>query len=140
MNMGRTFRRLVSAGLIGLMLFAQLAIAAYACPTPRSAGAQSQPTAVADAAMAAMPDCSQMAGAPDEAAPNLCAEHCRFGQQGNQSHVPVLPAVTLVSLYTVAATAPEDAATLPVAVRTASLSLPVAVPIPHTILHCCIRD
>lgn len=156
MTMTRAFKRLVSAGLVGLMLFAQLAIAAYACPALQSSGARMQAVnaaaggdqvvrddgmaaMAADAGLAAMPGCDQMAGAPDEAAPNLCAEHCHFGQQGNQSQVPTLPVMTLLSLYTVAATVPDEAR-LPVTVRTASLAIPAAVPIPHAILHCCIRD
>lgn len=156
MTMTRAFKRLVSAGLVGLILFAQLAIAAYACPALQSAGAGMQAVAAAaggdqvvrdngmaatgaDAGLAPMPGCDQMGGAPDEAAPNLCAEHCHFGQQGNQSQVPSLPMMTLVSLYTVAATVPDEAS-LPVTVRTASLAMPAAVPIPHAILHCCIRD
>ena len=156
MTMTRAFKRLVSAGLVGLILFAQLAIAAYACPALQSSGARMQGLEAAgggdqvvrddgmattgnDAGLAAMPGCDQMAGAPDEAAPNLCAEHCHFGQQGNQSHVPALPVMTLVSLYTVAATVPDEAS-LPVTVRTASLATPAVVPIPHAILHCCIRD
>ena len=135
MQMTRSFKQWVGRGLIGLLLFAQLAIAAYACPP--------QLQALADAAIAQqqeMPgvNCEQMAGPADDAAPNLCAEHCRFGEQlGAQPLPQPLPAL-MVSLYVLPPTPAETR--MPVSwPATPSLEdLAEAFP-PHAILHCCLR-
>lgn len=156
MTMTRTFKRLVGRGLIGLMLFAQLAIAAYACPALSTTGAQAQTIAAtqtsvhqathgdnmavmsADAPGDRMLNCDQMAGPLDESAPNLCAEHCRFGQQSDQVHAPATPGVVLISLYVVTPTLPERL--LPTGTSAApSADALVAASPPHAILHCCLR-
>jgi hypothetical protein len=82
----------MSGGLVLLLLFMQLATAAYACPaelqTPRS-----------DAAMATMPDCDgNMARDMDADQPQLCKAHCQQGEQvvgagatvGDWTPVPLL--------------------------------------------------
>lgn len=61
--------RRVAGGLVMLLLFVQLATAAYACPLelPRAEGA-----------MAAMADCDgNMPGAMDVEQPQLCKAHCQ---------------------------------------------------------------
>lgn len=156
MTMSRTFKRLVCRGLIGLMLFAQLAIAAYACPGLSTTGARAQTIAAAETSvhqaprndgMAAMSgdesgdrmaNCDQMAGQLDEASPNLCAEHCRFGQQSDQVHTPATPAVVLISLYFVTPTMPETLRPKGAAAAPSVDALAAASP-PHAILHCCLR-
>jgi len=154
--MTRTFKRLVCGGLMGLMLFAQLAIAAYACPALSTTGAQGQTIAATetivhqaprgedmvamgvDASGDRMPNCDQMAGQLDEASPNLCAEHCRFGQQSDKVHVFATPAVVLISLYFVPPTLSETL--LPLAATAApSVDALAAASPPHAILHCCLR-
>ena len=42
-----------------------------------------------------------MANEMDPASPNLCAEHCKYGEQGDQLRPPTVPAVSLTSLYVV---------------------------------------
>ena len=103
MNLSRSISKSISRMLIGVLLFAQFAVASYACPklsgivaTPDGKAVVVMPVAVvADTAAtqpAAMPPgCDQM----DPTAANLCAEHCRYSQQSVDTAptplVPVLP-------------------------------------------------
>lgn len=116
----------VIAITIFALLFAQWNVAAYACPSPTAGGA---PEAIAHM------DCEGMAGQLDQASPNLCAEHCQYGQQSDQLRVPTVPAMPL-GLYVV-----------PLLLKFAQLgrldivasSLLAARPPPHTLLHCRLR-
>lgn len=146
--MTRAFLRAVARGLIGVVLMAQMIISAYACPAisqaaaaamqmpAEGASADEQGLADGDLPMAQMSNCDDMAGAIDPAAPNLCAEHCKYGQQSD--HAPTLnaPAAVLTALYVmplvpVTAPPPHPAA--------ATLSALVAASPPHAILHCVYR-
>ena len=146
--MTRNFLRRVARGLVGVVVLAQLSIAAYACPGISSAlQASRQATDIgtpmsgpADAAalrMAAQaPACGDMAGAMDPTFANLCAEHCKYGQQSDQASTVNVPAAALVALYALplapfAAPPPRPAA--------ASMSALVAASPPHAILHCVYR-
>jgi hypothetical protein len=126
MKLSRELRRLVCRILAGVLLFAQLAVAAHACPGV---------SAPAQASARSMPGCHQMD--PDAAA--LCAEHCRLGQQSAdtaspptvQAAIPVmlylLPGEPLPALASAGVPAAPDAA------------MPAAPPPPHTVLHCVLR-
>lgn len=146
----RRVKRSVCRLLIGILLFAQMAIAAYACPQLSSAmpttgsngsAAGSDPamamagsgaaTPVADMA----PGCPEM-GQPDPDNPNLCVEHVRFGQQSDQTQTSTVPAILLSSLYNLPLL-PEPAG--PPRSATASAGLFAAASPPHAILHCCFR-
>jgi hypothetical protein len=150
----RGFKRWIARTLIGVMVLAQLAIAAYACPavaaaveSAKSANVSQAPTEMADAgeqaatlatpAAPATMNCDQMPAPMDDAAPNLCAQHCQYGQQSDHAQTLTAPAVLLTSLYTVAPL--SRALQLP-----PSTDVPVdlfaAVSPPHAILHCCLRD
>lgn len=146
--MTRNFLRRVARGLVGVVLLAQLSIAAYACPgissalqASRQATAigtpMSEPDDTAALRMAAQaPACDDMAGAMDPAFANLCAEHCKYGQQSDQASTVNAPAAALVALYALplapqAAPPPRPAA--------ASMSALVAASPPHAILHCVYR-
>lgn len=146
--MTRPFLRVVCRVLVGVVLFAQLAVSAYACPGLTAAGGmamQMSSTAVADpqandAAMAAAGqtamNCEDMAGAMDTSFANLCAEHCHQGQQNDHTATLTVPAAVLTALY-LAPLAPEPlAAPRPAADAISAL---VAASPPHTILHCCFR-
>lgn len=146
--MKRRLLRSVARWLAGVLLLAQLAIASYACPGVAAALALGTPLPAASVAQqpgasqpgsnamaAAMPDCSEMAGAPDPGSANLCAEHCKYGQQSDQTPTLVVPAVSLMVLYT---TAPAPTLALPRA-ATATLEARLAAPPPHAILHCVFR-
>ena len=127
-RLNRLLRIRVVAVAIGALLFAQLSVAAYACPSSTTRGA--------DVEMA--PDCAGMVSEAnrDAASPNLCAEHCHYGQQSDQPRTPGVPAVALVELYAVSLPLLLSDPILPAA---ESRGLLTARPPPHTILHCCFR-
>lgn len=146
--MTRGLRRAVARGLIGILLLAQFAIVAYACPALAAASMASMAMAPIDAASAepadattdktvvASPGCDGMAGAMDPAAPNLCADHCQYGQQSDQAATLTVPAVLLTALYTT----PSVPLTAPPSRPAAGLaSALVAASPPHTIAHCVYR-
>lgn len=143
--MSRHFLRSICRMLIGVVLLAQMAVSAYACPglaaskmqmSPVPAVASDQPGVSDGAAVQAMPNCDDMAGAMDPSFANLCAEHCHQGQQSDQAATLTVPAALLSALY-VTPLAPEPAAApRPAADATSAL---VAASPPHAILHCCFR-
>lgn len=97
MRVHRKFKRWVSGGVAMLLLFMQLATAAYACPAELQAlrAAEEMP------AMAAMPGCDgDMPRAMDAEQPQLCKAHCQQGEQvvgvaavGDWTPAPLLLAV-----------------------------------------------
>jgi hypothetical protein len=116
----------VIAVAIFALLFAQWSVAAYACPLLATQEAD---------AMAGM-DCEGMASQPDQTSPNLCAEHCHYGQQSDQTRTPTAPEISMISLYVV----PLDSTiTQSNEFVIVSSGLLAARPPPHTILHCCLR-
>lgn len=138
----RALNRFIARLLVGVLLFAQFAVAAYACPG--GAGAMMAGAADAGAAMT-MADASMAGpasekaghGAMDPVQPNLCAAHCQSGQQNaGAKAVPDLPAAAPASLYSLVPVI------LPVSLqRTVAATAdppPMADP-PHAILHCCFR-
>lgn len=82
--------RWLSGWLVVVLLFAQLATAAYACPLP--------PAAAAAPAMADMPGCDgHRPAAVDPDQPQLCRAHCQQGAQTvGQPAAPDLTAVPLL--------------------------------------------
>lgn len=155
--MTRLLKRWVCRTLIGAMLFAQMAVAAYACPGlssaleqagqgPAAAAEMSMVMAAADDRQAAMPngvpaaeqsmDCEQMA-AMDPELPNLCAQHCEQGHQSDQAPTLTVPTVLLATLYALAP--PSEAVPVLPAPGVQPGVLVAAFP-PHSILHCCLRD
>jgi hypothetical protein len=161
--MKRRFVRGLARCLAGVLFLAQMTVAAYACPglsftiaagvpmgqmhamtqTPEPAAPQAEVSsdAAADAAAAAdgmaaqMPDCSGMAAAMDPNAANLCAEHCKYGQQSDHASTLTVPAVILNALYTTPVVPPA-----PLPRSAAALAgAPVAAFPPHAILHCVFR-
>lgn len=144
--MTRRWQRWVARWLVGMLLLAQMAVASYACPGLAAALAAGQPLPVAGSAQAAagqadteamaaaMPDCSDMAGAAQGSA-NLCAEHCKYGQQSDQAATLVLPVTLLMVLYTAPA---APAAALPSAAAAAQ-DARLAPPPGHAVLHCVYR-
>ena len=143
MRWSRALGTCISRVLIGVMLFAQFAIASYACPgmglLARAAGtdmAVSVATAAgsdqtADDKMAG--DCGQM----DPNAANLCLEHCRYGQQSSDTApAPVAHAAMPTLLYVVPA-GPDPITGAPGLL--ASDPLLWAAPPPHALLHCVLR-
>ncbi|MGQ3053040.1 MAG: hypothetical protein ACT6S0_14765 [Roseateles sp.] len=88
MRLKKVSLRWIASMLATLLVFLQLATAAYACAAPQ--------TAAGESAMAAMSDCEAMASMDPEQ-PQLCKAHCdRDKQTVNNAPVPdVAPAALL---------------------------------------------
>jgi hypothetical protein len=137
MTMLRALKHWICRLMVGVILFAQMSVAAYACPSNMVSG---NATADAITAMGAMVDCEQMGEGMgrhlDQANPGLCAEHCHPTQQSDHTQAPTVSAALLIALYTVAlmvdASRPDGLA------PTADSRLHAA-PQPLSILHCCFR-
>ncbi|MDE2403077.1 MAG: hypothetical protein KGL90_15590 [Burkholderiales bacterium] len=130
MTVTRAFKHWICRLMVGVILLAQMSVAAYACPG--EASGNDQVVAMASS----MVDCDQMDGQLDKANPSLCAEHCHPTQQSDQTQVPTVPVMLMIALYTVAqmvdASAPDGL------MPTADSRLQAAPP-PLSILHCCFR-
>lgn len=137
MTMPRALKHWICLLMVGVILFAQMSVAAYACPSNMVSG---NATADAITAMDAMVDCEQMGEGMgrhlDQANPGLCAEHCHPTQQSDHTQAPTVPAALLIALYTVALTV--DASRPDGLAPTADSRLHAAPP-PLSILHCCFR-
>lgn len=147
MTFTRALSQQICRVLIGVLLFAQLAVASYACPGLSSMKVMADDGAMAMTATAiptpgdsmeksgAMsPGCDQM----DPDAANLCAEHCRYGQQSaDTAPAPMVFAPVPALLYTL----PLEPEPVPGSVRAfpASDAGLAAPPPPHAILHCVFR-
>ena len=158
--MTRSFVRAVARGLIGLVLMTQMMISAYACPAmsqpsarpmqmpmpmpmpmqlqvmqmpAASASTNELSSANADMPMAQASHCDDMAGMMDSSSPNLCAEHCKYGQQSDHAATLNVPAVVLTALYLSPLVPVMAPLSRPAA---ATLSALVAATPPHAILHC----
>ena len=115
--------------MVGVLLFAQLSTAAYACTRVSSAAAVER----AAVTLVAAP-CHE---AKTES-PNLCAEHCRFGEQSAEHASAPLPGdAVLAMLYAVPRPSEAVARVEILAAREWALAAPS--PPPHTVLHCCRR-
>ena len=133
--------RSVCRALIGVVLLAQLAVSAYACPGVSSAAGMRMASgagagAVAVATSNPMPDCEGMTAAMDPAFAALCAEHCHHGQQSDHAATLAVPAPMLTALYQTPPAPEPGVAPRPAAASTSALA--AAFP-PHAILHCCFR-
>ncbi len=156
LNMTRRLKRLLCRLLVGILLFTQMAIAAYACPQLSPTGFSQPSAAPAMASMgkqagpnratagsatmtpaADMPRCCDGMGRSDSSNPNLCAGHCQFGQQSAQTQAPTMPAALLTSSSYTIFPAPE--LTVPTWPAAASAGILAAASPPHAILHCCFR-
>ena len=93
----QTFKRLIAKTAVAAVMFAQLAVAAYACPTiDGPAGVIAD--ANVEAMHAAMPGCDMRTG---DSNPNLCLQHCQAGDQSVQTLPPLaVPAFAAVSMLT----------------------------------------
>jgi hypothetical protein len=107
MNRSRkALRRLVAKIGIVAMLFAQLAVAAYACAAP-AGSANSMRAVMADEMSVAMPDCDQL----DAANPNLCLQYCQAGNQSVQTSPQV--SVPVIAVFFLAIVEPVQPAFTP---------------------------
>lgn len=134
--MTRGLLRSLARGLIGMLLLAQLAVAAYACPGLAAKAPDTAAVSAVAAMDAQMPGCDDMVGAMDPESANLCAEHCKQGNQSDQASTLTVPVALLTALYTTTPALPVKAPPRPTA---ATLSALVAASPPHAILHCVYR-
>ena len=134
--MTRSAAKTIAKLMAGALVCAQLLIAAYACPWWARPGTSAADARVASsteaAAPAAMPGCNEPMPSMDPSSPNLCAEHCKYGQQSDRCPTVDVPPALLTPLYaTVGAPAVS-----PRPCVTAWLSALVAASPPHAIAHC----
>lgn len=131
--MKRFTRQSISRLLIAVIVFAQISVAAYACPGQPKI----DPVAVTMTASPDMEsDCDHMNGSLDRDAPNLCAAHCHNDEQSSDhAAVPDLPPTLFSTLYWLTA---ETPVTCPSSAP-CDVVLHAALSPPHAILHCCFR-
>lgn len=130
LRLKRRVVRAIALGLAGAVLMAQAALAGYACPSMSGAIADDAGFTSEAAAQVRGGDAFDMT---DPAAPGVCAEHCKVGQQSNLVANLALPASVMAELYT----APPARATASVSPRAADwLTAIIAASPPHAILHC----
>jgi hypothetical protein len=80
--------------------------------------------------------CNDMTGAMDPSSPNLCAEHCKYGQQSDHAPTLNVPAAVLTALYV---TPPVPVVASPPRAAADTMSALVAAAPPHAIAHCVFR-
>lgn len=132
LQFAKPLRRRLAGSLVLVLLFAQIAMAAYACALPFTA----QGKATANE-MAAMPGCAESEAAPsgmvDMEQPGLCLEHCKGDAALSlEQSAPQLPAAVAPYMFFLA---------VPITGRRyprAPLSERTGSP-PLSILHCCYR-
>jgi hypothetical protein len=145
--LNRRFLRSFAGMLIGILLFAQMAVAAYACPSMASIMDVKQSAmafvdgnsgdSTGTVASNQITNCEDMAiGTMDPQNANLCAEHCKVGQQSDKTSTLTVPAGLLMALYFAPLVPAPMAELRPTAATQSAL---VAASPPHTILHCCFR-
>ena len=138
----RSLKRIISVALLGVLLSAQMAVAAYICPAQMAQMAQmgqtSEMAQTASAMPTPMPGCDMGSdgAAMDPDAPGLCHATCYAAGQSDQTHPLKLPVATLHSLPFVLMLSPlaEPGRTLP-----ARPLWSVAAAPPLSVLYCCFR-
>jgi len=138
----RAIQRTVARALIAALLFAQMMVAAYACPAISPEGAAKGMHAVSYPVVAFSDAAPQTAGMPDGCdgmafdSANLCAAHCQAGDQnidpGQAIAVPANPFSSFYVVQVPSASSSLDRNSIP-------SEFANAIPPPHAILHCCFR-
>lgn len=134
MKLRRKYRVLTALVALFGVLFAQLAVAAYVCPSLLQ-GDQHPTTMAGDpSAMQWMPNCDQ----PDSTEPALCLAHCQDAKSSlDKADLPtVAPAAFIVSSILTAMAPPHFARMRDV--ERDSFLLRITSP-PISIRHCCFR-
>jgi hypothetical protein len=128
MKLSRPQRLTTALIMLFSLLFAQLAVAAYACPVD----VPSPKAAVIS--MANMPGCTGM----DMVKPALCGAHCdKVHQSADTPSAPIVQAFVPCSLELVLPRMDRSATVPPAA--TAALPLTRTTAPPMAIRHCCFR-
>lgn len=123
-------RRAFARVMLACFVYAQLAIAAYACPR------------LAPVVATPVPPCHAQVVDEDEPAAEgsvLCLEHCRAGDEVTDPGAqPVAPPLALAGFAPVIVVASLDAAK-PDRWRAAERRRARAPPLAHALAHCCLR-
>ena len=125
----RSLRHPVIRMMIGVLLFAQMAIAAYACPNltmPVGAGTQSRVQAAVPA------DADRL----EQSGPMMVSDASQGQQSADHTPSPAVAPALLTALYSV--TLSTATPTAEAAYYAPGLLLQAAAP-PHAIVHCCLR-
>jgi hypothetical protein len=131
MALHRRLMTLICRVMVGVVVFAQLAVTAYACPSSATWTPCEQ---MGMSANGAMPGNVELA--LDDDMPNLCVEHCRFGQQSADAKAqPQLPPAMATPLYAL----PTPGASCPGALSVVPRAHDALATPPHAILHCVLR-
>ena len=144
MELSRAIRKSISLALMGVLLFAQLAVASYSCPRVGGMDPASMSVSMPELMTMSMPELMSVGMAPgcdqlDPEAANLCAEHCHQGQQSADTAAP--PAVS-AAIPTLLYLIPIEPQHVPGSGRSAPAvvdSVVAAPEPPHAILHCVFR-
>lgn len=102
-----------------------------------SLAAYNADSAVARAVSTAITDCVDAMGLTDPVSPNLCAEHCKSGQQSDHTASIVVPIAWPVVLYGIRPLPPAEPRRRSEAACWSAL---VAAATPHALLHCVRRS
>jgi len=133
MELSRAIRKSISRMLMGVLLFAQLAVASYACPSLRGMDSAAMATSMSTSSMP--PGCDQI----DPGAANLCTEHCRQGQQSaDTAPAPAVSPGIPTLLYSIPIE-PQHVLGSGRSFPAPDASVDAAPEPPHAILHCVFR-
>ena len=147
MYLTRALSKSIGRLLIGVVLFAQLTVSSYACPGLKGMGSMSSGSAMtamqvatADAAVVTgptvmPPGCDQM----DPDAANLCAEHCRQGQQSVDTAAAPGVSLGIPTLLYLLPLEPQHSLGSGRSFPAPDAGLDAAPEPPHAILHCVFR-
>lgn len=128
---GRRSRLITALLLLVSLLFTQLAVAGYVCPSDLEKAAQ-----IAAMAQADMPCAESMAASMDEAQPNLCHAYCQAGHQTADKYE--LPAPLGINVLSFDFFQPDRApVSLGAPLQLSHLTRTTAPPL--SIRHCCFR-
>ena len=138
MKLSQSIIKSIGRLLIGVLLFAQLAVASYACPGLMSSASLTDMGAsgsVANLAVDMPPGCDET----DPAAPNLCVAHCQQGQQSADTAATPLVNTGIPTLLYPMPLEPQGALGLGRSFAAPDAHLEAAPEPPHAILHCVFR-
>ena len=136
MSLSHVLRKSIARLLIGVVLFAQFAVAGYVCPGVQDRGSMTTGRAAKATLSAAMPPgCEQM----DAGAANLCAAHCQQGQQSVDTTAAPIVELGIPTFRYSLPIAPAHSLGSGRSSPALDARLEAAPEPPHAILHCVFR-
>jgi len=130
MKLSHSTRAIAAIITLFSLLFAQLAVSAYACPLPAPV------QTVGMVSMAGMPGCTDMS--MDKSSPALCGAHCDTGHQSaDTAGAPLVQPFVACGLEAVLPRV--ERSTVSLATSLAPIPLTRATAPPMAIQHCCFR-